>query len=194
LFFDIPLIDKYIAITIINRTISYISSNYLAKNIPTDNLLVIVGWSSPERNSFWYKDEKTSYRFRLWPQVPLFETEQQKQFWELYVSYFWNSEEYMTRYVMNVLQLQNFCDSNGIKWMCFNSFYQTPTKDISEWNATALDDVSKELTKDGIYNFGRSLSVAQTIASSSLTSPPDPQSPPSLPLPEVASYFSPQFD
>jgi hypothetical protein len=135
--------------TIINRTISYISSNYLAKNIPTDNLLVIVGWSSPERNSFWYKDEKTSYRFRLWPQVPLFETEQQKQFWELYVSYFWNSEEYMTRYVMNVLQLQNFCDSNGIKWMCFNSFYQTPTKDISEWNDLDVKNELKDLKLNG---------------------------------------------
>jgi len=130
--------------TILNRTITYITSNYIAKNNPTDDLLVIIGWSSPERNSFWYKDENTSYRFRLWPQVALFETEQQRKFWELYVHYFWNSEEYMTRYVMNVLQFQNFCDSNNIKWMCFNSFYQTPSKDISDW----VDlDVKNELEK-----------------------------------------------
>ena len=39
--------------TILRRTIEYISSEYLAKGRSTDNLLVMVGWSSPERNSFW---------------------------------------------------------------------------------------------------------------------------------------------
>jgi len=128
--------------TIVNRTITYISSNYLAKGIPTDNLFVIVGWSSPERNHFWYKDDKIDTKFRLWPQVQHFDAPQQKEFWDFYVTYLWNPEEYLPRYVMNVLQLQNFCNANNIKWMCYNSFYQTPGKNPQDWNDL---DVRNEL-------------------------------------------------
>ena len=128
--------------TIVNRTITYISSNYLAKGIPTDNLFVIVGWSSPERNFFWYKDDKIDSKFRLWPQVQHFDAPQQKEFWDFYVTYLWNPEEYLPRYVMNVLQLQNFCNVHNIKWMCYNSFYQTPGKNPQDWNDL---DVRNEL-------------------------------------------------
>jgi hypothetical protein len=128
--------------TIVNRTITYISSNYLAKGIPTDNLFVIVGWSSPERNHFWYKDDKIDTKFRLWPQVQHFDAPQQKEFWDFYVTYLWNPEEYLPRYVMNVLQLQNFCNAHNIKWMCYNSFYQTPGRNPQDWNDL---DVRNEL-------------------------------------------------
>jgi hypothetical protein len=132
--------------TILNRTITYITNEYIAKGKSTDNLFVIIGWSSPERNVFFYKDEETNFsmRFRLWPQVKHFDNKPQEDFWKIYVQYLWNVEEYMPRYVMNVLQFQNFCKVNNIKWMCFNSFYQTPNKNITEWNDL---NVSKELTK-----------------------------------------------
>ncbi len=120
--------------TILNRTISYITKKYISNNIPTDDILVIIGWSSPERNFFWYKDEDFSSRFRLWPQVKHFDRKPQEEIWNLYVTYLWNEEEYIPRYVMDVLQFQNFCDTNNIKWVCFNSFYQTPNENITEWN------------------------------------------------------------
>ena len=130
--------------SILRRTIEYISSEYLAKGRSTDNLFVMVGWSSPERNSFWYKDEDMSAPFRLWPQVAHFDAPAQEKFWELYVSYLWNAEEYMPRYVFNVIQLQNFCNAHGIKWMCWNSFYQTPGKNPNEWHDL---DIKEELEK-----------------------------------------------
>lgn len=151
--------------TIVNRTISYITSNYLSKGLPTDDLFIIVGWSSPERNCFWYKDENLSAKFRLWPQVQHFDAEPQKEFWNFYVTYLWNSEEYLPRYVMNVLQLQNFCEVNKIKWMCFNSFYQTPGKQPWEWNDLNVREELKKLhlngtefystktNKRGVYNY-----------------------------------------
>ena len=128
--------------TILRRTISYITDNYLVPKKSTENLLVIIGWSSPERHSFWFKNGNMSRHFRLWPQVQHFDDPAQEEFWKLYVTYMWHAEEYLTRYVFNVLQFQNFCDSNNIKWMCFNSFYQTPKKNVHEW--TDLD-VEKEL-------------------------------------------------
>jgi len=128
--------------TILRRTINYISQKYLANNIPTDNLFVIIGWSSPERNSFWYIDDsiQLSHPFRLWPQVPHFQSKEQEKFWELYVAYLWNAEEYIPRYVLNVLQLQNFCEAHNIKWMCFNSFYQTPNASPGQWQDLNIKD------------------------------------------------------
>ena len=130
--------------TILNRTMVHISKEYLAKGKSTDNLFVIIGWSSPERNVFYYKDTEKLFtqRFRLWPQVPHFDSKAQENFWKIYVEYLWNAEEYMPRFVMNVLQLQNFCNAHNIKWMCFNSFYQTPVANVEEWEDL---DVKKEL-------------------------------------------------
>ena len=140
--------------TILNRTIDFITNTYLARNISTDNLFVIIGWTSPERNSFWYKDDKLSHRFRIWPNVANFDTKEQGEIWKLYVSYLWNKEEYIPRYVRNVLYLQNFCKAHNIKWMCFNSFYQTPNESIAKWNDL---DISAELDsikgKVGAYPF-----------------------------------------
>jgi hypothetical protein len=130
--------------SIMRRTMEYITSEYIAKGRCTKNLFVMIGWSSPERNSFWYKDDKISQPFRLWPQVAHFDAKPQKQFWELYVQYLWNPEEYLTRYVFTVVQFQNFCRAHGISWMCWNSFYQTPGKNPNEW----VDlDIKEELDK-----------------------------------------------
>lgn len=126
--------------TILRRTINYISQKYLANNLSTENLFVIIGWTSPERNSFWYKDDKLSHLFRLWPQIKHFDAAAQEKFWELYVAYLWNEEEYIPRYVLNVLQLQNFCQANNIKWMCFNSFYQTPNSNPGDWQDLKIAD------------------------------------------------------
>ena len=137
--------------TILNRTMVHISKEYLAKGKSTDNLFVIIGWSSPERNVFYYKDAETKYhmRFRLWPNVQHFDSKAQEEFWKIYVEYLWNPEEYMPRYVMNVLQFQNFCKVHNIKWMCFNSFYQTPEVDIKAWNNLNVGEELKNLNSGG---------------------------------------------
>jgi len=140
--------------TILNRTITYITTNYINKGLPTDDLFVIIGWSSPERNVFWYKDDEISRRFRLWPQVKHFDAPVQEEFWKFYVTYLWNPEEYLPRYIMNVLQLQNFCEVNNIKWMCFNSFYQTPAMNVEQWYDLDIKTELSNLRLDGahIYN------------------------------------------
>jgi len=121
---------------ILRRTIDYITQNYLSQNKSTDDILLIVGWSSPERNSFWFRDSESnlSMNWRLWPQVQHFDHPAQQEMWGLYVSYLWNIEEYMPRYIHNVMMLQNFCTVHNIDWLCFNSFYQTPNKNVTDWN------------------------------------------------------------
>ena len=119
--------------TILNRTINYITANYLSKGKSTENLIVIVGWTSPERNSFWYNDGELNWSFRVLPNVRHFDTPYQEEFWKLYVSYLWNREEYIPRFIMTNLQLQNFCRANNIKYVVYNSFYQTANKSVDEW-------------------------------------------------------------
>jgi hypothetical protein len=139
--------------TILNRTMVHISKEYLAKGKSTKNLLVIIGWSSPERNVFFYKDVATEKkfveRFRLWPNVEHFTTKVQEDFWKIYVEYLWNPEEYMPRYVMNVLQFQNFCKAHNINWLCFNAFYQTPNASVEVWKDLNVKEELKNIHSGG---------------------------------------------
>ena len=130
--------------SILNRTISYLTENYIKPKKSTKDLFVIVGWTSPERNSFWWKDDKFNSTFRLWPHDPHFFSPLQKEFWEIYVTCMWNEEEYIPRYIMDVLTLQNFCDSNNIKWLCFNAF-SCESKSKQPFCSWANLDVRKSL-------------------------------------------------
>jgi hypothetical protein len=140
--------------TILRRTINYITNNYVATNKSTEDLFVIVGWSSPERNSFWYKDDKLSVLFRLWPNVRHFDALPQEEIWKLYIEYLWNKEEYLTRFVYNVMTLQNFCNAHNIKWMCYNSFYQVPNLNVDQWSDLNITEELSELRgKLGGYQY-----------------------------------------
>ena len=110
--------------SICNTTIEYISKHYINQGKSTDDIFVIVGWSSPERARFWYKDDTVSHKHIMWPSLEWFDNKQQKQFWQLYVAYFWNKEDYIPRFVDTVLRLQNFCNEHNIKYLMFNAFYQ----------------------------------------------------------------------
>jgi hypothetical protein len=140
--------------SILNRTILYLTENYISTNKPTDDLLVIVGWSSPERNFFWYKDEKLSFRFRIWPNVPHFTVPHNKDFWQYYISYLWNEEEYIPRYMMNNILLQGFCEYNNIKWLAFNSFYQTDTHYFHLWQNLDIREIASKLEL-GSYHYDK---------------------------------------
>ena len=138
---------------ILNRTISYICENIINKGLPTEDIFVIIGWSSPERNNFWYKDDTISSMFRLWPHDNHTNTSQQKKIWEYYVEYLWNPEEYLTRYVMNVLQFQNFCNIHNIKWLCFNSFYQVPNRNPIDWiDLNVREELLRLKLDNNMYN------------------------------------------
>lgn len=129
--------------TILRRTIDYVTQEYLIPGKSTEELVVIVGWSSPERNSWWYKDNSQEYNFIIWPNNEHFRNQDQKEFWKLYIKYFWNPEEYMTRYIMDNLTLQNFCIANNIKHLAYSSFYQVPGKQVPEWNKNFSEAIDK---------------------------------------------------
>lgn len=141
--------------SILRRTLNYLTKNYIEPKISTDNILVVVGWSSPERNSFWFKNDEQSELFRLWPNVPAFNHSAQEKIWQLYVTYLWNAEEYIPRFIMNCLQLENFCKAHNIKFLQFNSFYQSPQENIDRWQDLNIEEEIKKINVNG-YQFSNS--------------------------------------
>jgi hypothetical protein len=135
--------------TILHRTIDYVTNHYLSQGKSTEDLMIIIGWSSPERNSFWYDDGKLSMLFRLWPNVQHFDSALQKKFWDIYTRCIWNPQEYMRRYVHTIINFQNWCIANNLKWLCFNSFQQVRNLNIDEWEdlnvRTELESLSNRL-------------------------------------------------
>jgi hypothetical protein len=110
--------------SICNRVIDYITTNYINKNKSTKNIFAVIGWSSPERARFWFKNDTDSRKYIIWPSLEWHDFPEQRRIWELYVMYLWNKEEYIPRFVKTVLRFQNFCTEHKIKWLCFNAFYQ----------------------------------------------------------------------
>ncbi len=135
--------------SILRRTMSYIATKFIEKNLPTDDILVIIGWSSPERNSFWYDDGKQSHSLRLYPTIPSSVRDNEfKKFWEYYVTNLWNPEDYIRRFIFDAVQFENFCIRHNIKYLQFNSFYQTPGKNIHDWVDLNIAEEVKKLKPD----------------------------------------------
>ena len=140
--------------TILYRTMDYVTNNYLSQGKSTENLMIIVGWSSPERNSFWYDDGNLSMLFRLWPNVQHFDSDLQKKFWDIYTRCIWNSQEYMRRYVHTIINFQNWCIANNLKWLCFNSFQQVKNLNIDEWvDLNVRDEIGALTNRLGGYQY-----------------------------------------
>ena len=156
--------------SIIQRTMSYITTEYIRHDKSTDDILVIIGWTIPERNNFWWKNSKISQKIRLQPQslgkrllshpnnCSDQDDQQIEEFSRMYAVYMWNPEEYIPRYISTIVQFQNFCNAHNIKWLSYNTFYQTPVlkrldRNPSGWqDLDVLAEVKKIDKKIGSYH------------------------------------------
>jgi len=109
---------------IVRRTIDKVLK--LLKTISSDRILVIVGFSSPERKDFYYKKDSTS----AWDTVYPLDIEadhlspDRKIFYKEYGKIYWNKEEYLTRYIQSVILLHGFLESKNIEHIFFDAFYE----------------------------------------------------------------------
>ena len=101
----------------------------LEKYKPED-ILVIVGWTSPERKDFYYKplNDETRAWSTLYP-AEIFnnniEDEDRKKFFKMYVQDYWHSEEYISRYITHNITLHNYFKNNNIDHIFFDAFYES---------------------------------------------------------------------
>ena len=114
---------------IAKRVISQVGK--LLKKHNSDEIFVIVGWSSPERKDFYYKDIMNKSDEGRWetiyPASPAVHTPSDgfEEFSKLYTTYFWNKEEYIMRYLIQNINIHNYLKSHNIKHVFFDAFYET---------------------------------------------------------------------
>ncbi len=114
----------------------------LLKNYKPEELFVIVGWSSPERRDFFYDGE---WRCFYPPEfVGLELTNDISKFKQIYLKYFWEKQEYITRYMQQNYLLHYFLKNKGIDHYFFDAFYERKH----------IDTDSKEFKEElgGMYN------------------------------------------
>ena len=128
---------------IVRLTKDWLIQNYLHDKKPVDDLFLIVGFTSPERKDFYYKDHDTNAWITIWPMwEPDYRQNALKAFHKIYAKHMWNPEEYVNRYVNQILDLQNLCELHGIKYLFFQGFYQHVNLMIHDWQDGAYASAS----------------------------------------------------
>ena len=133
----------------------------LIKTYNSEDIFVIIGWSSPERKDFFYKWDKEEpggeweclypSEFKHWTS----EREELNSFFKLYTLNHWYEEEYITRHCLNTISLHYFLKGLGIKHLFFNAFYEDKEFVLSE-DAHQLFDPSELQTF--MVNFKKNMS------------------------------------
>lgn len=122
---------------IIRNLVGWLTQEYLSVGKDTSELLVVVGFTSPERKDFYYRDINDKHRhfwYTLWPMWKhKYPQQELNQFAELYAAYMWNSEEYTHRYLQQVFYLQTLFKQYGIEHLFFQAFYQRNDMHIRQW-------------------------------------------------------------
>ena len=130
----------------------------LLKKYKSEEIFVIVGWSSPERKDFYYKGEwdcwETLYPAQIEQNLPNRDIE---KFYKLYLKYYWNPQEYMNRFINQNLYLHYFLERNNIKHLFFNAFYECSSNDNDTYEKFVTKAVSGMREKSDLINDIKSL-------------------------------------
>jgi len=132
------------------RSVKELLSEYRASDI-----YVVIGWTSPERKDFFYRDEDYGAWDTLYPVEREYyhpDSDVQK-FWEIYVQKYWNEEEYLERYTQQVLLLHLFLKEHNIKHLFFDAFYETEQKN-SESNILTSMTIDEKIAENGYDKMG----------------------------------------
>lgn len=109
---------------------SWIHENYISQNKDTKDLMVIIGWTSPERKDFFYTDPMKKGMpnwTTIWPNQVGFDYVQpgMNDFFKLYVTFLSDQREAFNRYVHQVTSVENLCKVYNIEYLMFQAFYDT---------------------------------------------------------------------
>lgn len=148
--FNVEIINNGVAGSsndgIVRRTLREVK-NLLSEHRARD-IYVVIGWTSPERKDFFYRDEDYGAWDTLYPvQREYYHPDDDVQkFWEIYVQKYWNEEEYLERYLQQVMFLHLFLKDLGVKHLFFDAFYETlqENSESNLLNSIEVDDVIAE--------------------------------------------------
>lgn len=133
--------------TIIETTIHWLTENYISKNKSTEDLLVVIGWSSPERKNIMIGDSgvnnDSTIWFTMWPSMPetqYYQSPVIKDHFSFYVRHEWIEQEYLKRFIEQNYLLQLFCNAHNIDYYVFNSFYVSRNADFHNWKDISIPE------------------------------------------------------
>jgi hypothetical protein len=127
--------------SIYESTMAWLMKHYIVPNRPTHNLLVIIGWSSPERKNVIIDDNGCTYMQTIWPamkETSYYINDAIKKYFKMHVTHLWSEVEYISRFVEQNYNLKTFCDLHKINYRCFNAFYETPSTHPSMWKSVNI--------------------------------------------------------
>ena len=162
-------LGKLLGIEIENRSVAGSSNDAIVRRVipnvlrllkkyKSEEIFVIVGWSSPERKDFYYKGEwdcwETLYPAQIEQNLPNRDIE---KFYKLYLKYYWNPQEYMNRFINQNLYLHYFLERNNIKHLFFNAFYECSSNDTDTYEKFVTEAVSGMREKSDLVDDIKSL-------------------------------------
>jgi hypothetical protein len=116
--------------TIVRTLIHWLASNGYLSGKDTSDLFVSIGWTNPERKDFYHNkqittiDGKPSGWFTLYPNFNHdFGYPELSKFHEIYVAHLWNEEEYINRWVTQIIQIESILKKHNIKYVMHQAFY-----------------------------------------------------------------------
>jgi len=106
----------------------------------TRGLLICIGWTSPERRDFFFRspdelqnpDQGWMTMYPMWSHA--YAHPALDQFSRLYVQHFWHPEEYLQRWITQLVDTQHLLRNLGIRNCQFQAFYQHHHQLIADWD------------------------------------------------------------
>jgi len=102
--------------------LTWLSEEGYLKGKDAKDILVFIGWTSPERREFTKRDGKPVH-FGPWNLKFKYGEDYVDDFIKSYVAYFSSEKESAVRYFMQVLQVQRLLESLNIKYVMHQTFY-----------------------------------------------------------------------
>lgn len=107
---------------ILNTTIAWIMENYISVGKSTEDLMVIIGWTSIVRREFLFNIDNQIVEKTLNPNGDFkYEDDDVKEFFKWYVLTTQPDYEGAYDFININFELSNFCQKNGITCFCFNA-------------------------------------------------------------------------
>lgn len=107
---------------IYRSTTGWILKNYISKNISTEDLIVVVGWTSTARREFFFVGENATYEKTLNVNGDFnLESKEMQEFFKYYALLSDFDTQGVSDFIDYNFNLYNFCQSHNIKYYCFNA-------------------------------------------------------------------------
>jgi hypothetical protein len=122
---------------IIRELVDWLVNEGYTSGRDTSDLFITIGWTSPERREFYYKEKwgvDNWLEFGPWSMDQKHRNPDIDKFMRLYFDNFWNEGEFLHRWILQIWQTEMMLKKYNIKYVMHQAFYHHHTKMIEQWN------------------------------------------------------------